>query len=408
MGDYQLQRRQAWDRFQWHMSPSGAIPHSAWAHASPRKWLSWMLSNDRRTHREIIFPLRQDDLLAGVIVMIAPVNERGEPPFKQPQRGVQRSVYDAAARSPRYTFADIIGCSPTLVHVREAARQAAQRGASALLVGEPGTGKTLLAHAMHAASARQAHPFVLTDCAAVPPEQLEAELFGGGPGQASRFEQAQEGTLFLKTLDAMPLDLQSKLFRVLQERQLLRAGTGPIPVTCAVMASVERDLAGLVAQGRFRRDLWYRMGVVQLDVPPLRERPADIPLLIEHYWEGKRQELGRQVHLSTAALRILEMYPWPGNVRELVVVVEQIFTAHRKLVIEPKDLPGSVLTGAERCALERALQQAQGNRTRAARLIGMSRTSLYRKLKAFGLPLKNETQRSPNANAKPAGRSQDL
>jgi transcriptional regulator with PAS, ATPase and Fis domain len=199
--------------------------------------------------------------------------------------------------------------------------------------------------------------------------------------------------------------MQAKLLRVLQERQLIRVGgVSPQPVTCSVIAATNRDLETLVAQGRFRRDLLYRLDVIRIEVPPVRERPEDIPLLVSHYWEHKSRELGRVAQLSAEALRVLEGYSWPGNVRELVNVVERMLVGSVKPVIEPSDLPaavqaegggrirrfpsfhlGTIVAEVERRTLERALRQAQGNRNKAAQLVGLSRASFYRKLKAYGL-----------------------
>jgi transcriptional regulator with PAS, ATPase and Fis domain len=233
-----------------------------------------------------------------------------------------------------------------------------------------------------------------------------------------KFELANGGTIFLDEIGEMPLEMQAKLLRVLQERQLIRVGgVTPQSVTCAVIAATNRDLETLVAQGRFRRDLLYRLDVIRLEVPPLRERPEDIPLLVAHYWEIKSRELGRVAQLSAEALRVLEGYTWPGNIRELVNVVERVLVSSVKPVIEPGDLPATVqaegverlrrfplfdlstvVAEAERRTIERALRQAQGNRIKAAQLVGLSRASFYRKLKAYGLLQGNRemlTLRSP-------------
>jgi transcriptional regulator with PAS, ATPase and Fis domain len=300
------------------------------------------------------------------------------------------------------------------VQARELARQSAQGGSSVLIVGESGTGKELFAHAIHAASPRHRRPFVPVDCSAIPRELLESELFGYAPGaftgasregKAGKFELANGGTIFLDEIGEMPLEMQAKLLRVLQERQLIRVGgVTPQPVTCAVIAATNRDLETLVAQGRFRRDLLYRLDVIRLEVPALRERPEDVPLLVAHYWEGKSRELGRVAQLSAEALRVLEGYTWPGNVRELVNVVERMLVGSVKPVIEPSDLPAAVqaegvgrlgrfpqfhlkriFAETERRTLERALRQAQGNRNKAAQLVGLSRASFYRKLAKHGL-----------------------
>jgi transcriptional regulator with PAS, ATPase and Fis domain len=383
------------------------------------------MPDERRIHQETIVPLWEGGRLRGVVVMVSPVPTRIESKGEEVRR---RALGPANHESPwpaRYTFADIIGHSPALVQARELARQAAQGGSSVLVVGESGTGKELFAHAIHAASPRLRRPFVPVDCSAIPRELLESELFGYAPGaftgasrdgKAGKFELANGGTIFLDEIGEMPLEMQAKLLRVLQERQLIRVGgITPQPVTCSVIAATNRDLETLVAQGQFRRDLLYRLDVIRLEVPPLRERPEDIPLLVAHYWEQKSRELGRVAQLSAEALRMLESYTWPGNIRELVNVVERMLVGSGKPVIEPTDLPatvqaatvqaggvgplrhfplfhlGKIVEEAERQTLKRALRQVQGNRNKAAQLVGLSRASFYRKLKAYGL-LEGERQ----------------
>jgi transcriptional regulator with PAS, ATPase and Fis domain len=370
--------------------------------------------DERRVHPETIIPLWEGGRLRGVVVVVSPVPGRAQMPSDEGRRRVLGSGLNECPWPSRYTFADIIGHSPTLVQARELARQAAQGGSSVLVVGESGTGKELFAHAIHAASPRSRRPFVPVDCSAIPRELLESELFGYAPGaftgaaregKVGKFELANGGTIFLDEVGEMPLEMQAKLLRVLQERQLIRVGgVTPQPVTCAVIAATNRDLEASVAQGRFRRDLLYRIDVVRIEVPPVRERPEDIPLLVSHYWERKSRELGRVAQLSAEALRVMEGYHWPGNVRELVNVVERVLVGSVKPVIEPGDLPSvvqtegsdrsrrfpqyhleTVLADVERRTLERALRQAQGNRNKAAQLVGLSRASFYRKLKAYSL-----------------------
>lgn len=370
--------------------------------------------DERRMHQETIVPLYEGGRLRGVVVVVSPTQPRSELVGEEMRRRALGHGHQECPWPARYTFADIIGHSPSLVQARELARQAAQGGSSVLVIGESGTGKELFAHAIHAASPRLRRPFVPVDCSAIPRELLESELFGYAPGaftgasregKAGKFELAQGGTIFLDEIGEMPLEMQAKLLRVLQERQLIRVGgITPQPVTCAVIAATNRDLETLVAQGRFRRDLLYRLDVIRIEVPPVRDRPEDIPLLVAHYWERKSRELGRVAQLSAEALRVLEGYTWPGNVRELVNVVERLLVGSVKPVIEPSDLPatvqaegggrlrrfplfhlGTVVAEAERRTLERALRQAQGNRNKAAQLVGLSRASFYRKLKVYGL-----------------------
>jgi len=326
-----------------------------------------------------------------------------------------RKGCDASCWVARYTLADIYGQSPALVQARELARRAAQAECAVLLLGESGTGKELFAQAIHRASPRQAGPFVPIDCAAIPRELLEAELFGYAPGAFSgatkegkpgKFELAHGGTVFLDEIGDMPLEMQVKLLRVLQERQVVRiGGLAPAPVDFTVIAATNCALEEMASRGQFRRDLLYRLDVVRITIPPLRERREDIRLLVEDYWERKSRELGREVRLSEAALRVLEQYHWPGNVREVVNMVERLLVSATKFVIEPADLPLSltqkrtedaspslglhlptVVAEVERHMLEGALRQAQGNRNEAARLVGLSRASFYRKLKRHGLP----------------------
>jgi len=375
------------------------------------------IPDERRTHRETIVPLWEAGRLRGVVVAVSPVLLSIESGAEDGRRRTVATGHHPPQDCPwpaRYTFADIIGHSPSLVQARELAHQAAQGGSSVLVIGDSGTGKELFAHAIHAASPRIRRPFVPVDCSAIPRELLESELFGYAPGaftgasregKAGKFELAHGGTIFLDEIGEMPLEMQAKLLRVLQERQLIRVGgVTPQPVTCAVIAATNRDLETLVAQGRFRRDLLYRLDVIRIEVPPLRERPEDIPLLVSHYWERKGRELGRVAQLSAEALRVMEGYTWPGNVRELVNVVERVLVATLKPVIESTDLPasvqaeglgrlrrfplfhlGTIVAEAERKTLERALKQAQGNRNKAAQLVGLSRASFYRKLKTYGL-----------------------
>jgi transcriptional regulator with PAS, ATPase and Fis domain len=297
-------------------------------------------------------------------------------------------------RSRSSSLGHIVGSSPALGKAREVARQAAQDGTSVFIVGESGTGKELFARAIHAVSHRRHQPFLPVDCASIPREQLETDLFGGTSGtftgarngKGKKSALARAGTIFLDEIGTMSLATQGRLLHVLQERQLMGVcGASPQPVVCGVIAATACDPETLVAQGRLRRDLCYRLDVVRIVVPPLRERPEDIPLLLAHYWRHKSQDFGLTAQLSANALRILEAYPWPRNVRELIEVVEHLLRESRKLVLEPEDLPAPIVAAAERWTLTSACRLAQGNHTKAARLLGIARTSFHRKLKAHGL-----------------------
>ena len=211
--------------------------------------------------------------------------------------------------------------------------------------------------------------------------------------------------MFLDEIGEMPLEMQAKLLRVLQEHQVVRlGGLAPAPVDFTVIAATNRAVEAMAARGEFRRDLLYRLDVMRIVIPPLRERPEDIRPLVVDYWERKSRARGKELRLSEAALRMLEQYSWPGNVREVVNVVERLLVSATTFVIEPEDLPlalwqeraedtppsprlhlATVVAEVERHMIEKALRQAQGNRNEAARLVGVSRASFYRKLKGYGL-----------------------
>ncbi len=360
-------------------------------------------------YEEVVSGIEDGDEM-GAFVILRPRGDRsGNETRIQAGTGKENTAWAA-----RYTFNDIIGQSPALVEARKVARQAAEGGSVVLLSGESGTGKELFAHAIHAASPRRHAPFVPVDCSAIPRELLEAELFGYAPGaftgaaregKIGKFELAQGGTIFLDEIGEMPLETQARLLRVLQERQVTRVGgITTVPVTFGLVTATNRNLEYLAVQGRFRRDLLYRLDVIRIEVPPLRERPEDVPLLVAHYWGQKSWELGRGTTLSTDAVRLLEAYDWPGNVRELINLVERLLVSVAKPMIEPDDLPAQfqleasvrnrcfpsfdlpkILAEAERRTLERALRQTHGNRNGAAQLIGISRATFYRKLVIHGL-----------------------
>ena len=332
----------------------------------------------------------------------------------QVEQQPQRRTRDAAGWAARYTLADIYGHSPALGQARDLARRAAQAECAVLLLGESGTGKELFAHAIHQASPRQAGPLVPIDCAAIPRDLLEAELFGYAPGAFSgaaqagkpgKFELAHGGTVFLDEIGEMPLEMQATLLRVLQEHQVVRVGgLAPVPVDFTVIAATNRDLETMASQGQFRQDLLYRLDVLRIAIPPLRERPEDIRPLVEAAWARKCRERGYALQLSAAALRLLEQYHWPGNAREVVNMVERLWVSAPTEVIAPQDLPpgfwqpradarsgtpmrhlAMTVAEVERRTLQEALRQAQGNCQEAARRVGVSRASFYRKLQRYRL-----------------------
>ena len=310
---------------------------------------------------------------------------------------------------------DIVGESPSMRRVLELIRRVAGSDASVLLTGESGTGKELIANSIHANSARRSQAFVPVDCAALPESLLEAELFGAERGsytgavetRVGVFESANRGTIFLDEISNVPLPMQVKLLRVLQERCIRRlGGTAQIGVDVRIVAASNRDLGELVRDGRFREDLYYRLNVVQIDIPPLRERAGDIELLARHAVRELAMRHKRPVRgLSNAALMFLERYDWPGNVRELRNVLERAVLLSESNQVMPTDLPAEILespetrppTGDFNVAKRRVivefeinylkalLQQAEGNISRAAVLAGLQRTALHRLLQRHGL-----------------------
>ncbi|HXZ51910.1 MAG TPA: sigma 54-interacting transcriptional regulator [Burkholderiales bacterium] len=315
----------------------------------------------------------------------------------------------AAQRRAKYTFASFIGASAAAVEVKRQARRAAQSDGNVLLVGETGTGKELLAHAIHAASARAERPFVSVNLAAVPETLLEAEFFGVAPGaftgadrkgRDGRFVLADGGTLFLDEIGDMPVALQAKLLRALQEQEIEPLGSNKvIKVDVRVIAATGRDLKALVAEGRFREDLYYRLSVLPIRVPTLRERLADLPALAENLLESIAARTGMpQRELAPGALAALAAHEWRGNVRELRNALEQAAMLTDSARLEAEDfaavLPGAppvsaarplrplpqLIAELEHSSIRSALEATGGNKVSAARLLGISRATLYEKL----------------------------
>ncbi len=324
---------------------------------------------------------------------------------------------------------DFVGDSEAMRAVYEAIERAAPTGAAVLLTGETGTGKELAARAVHRASGRSGL-FVAINCAAIPEEMLESELFGHVRGaftgaqkdRAGKFELADGGTLFLDEITEMPLHLQAKLLRVLQENTVERLGSNqPRRIDFRLVAATNRDPARAVQDGRLREDLYYRLNVLTITLPPLRERGGDIARLARHFVAAKAAQLGRRPpRLSSAALDCLARYPWPGNVRELENVIERTLILNTADVIEPRHLPPGLageppaadgaaapagegapdgdgpgaedsldlqarVEAVERDTIRRALERTGNNKTRAARLLGISDRTLWYKLKKYDI-----------------------
>jgi len=309
----------------------------------------------------------------------------------------------------RFRLENVVGAHGSMEEVFRIVHKVARSASTVLIYGESGTGKELVARAIHVASDRRDRPFLAVNVGALPESILEAELFGYEKGaftgadarKIGLFEQASGSTLFLDEVGELKRDLQVKLLRVLQEREILRVGgTEAVPVDVRVVAATNRDLEREVKQGRFREDLFYRLNVIPIRLPPLRERRTDIPLLVEHFL-AKHGEPGRTRGMELDALEALVAYAWPGNVRELESVVERTLLLADGDVIRRSDLPAAVrmrgglaaggvpieipeegleLEALERSLILQALEKAGGNVTRAARLLGLSRRTLQYRL----------------------------
>jgi two-component system response regulator HydG len=305
---------------------------------------------------------------------------------------------------------NLVGHSPAFLQVLEKVRRVAPTDATVLLTGETGTGKDVLARAIHLLSRRAARPFIAVNCAALPESLLESELFGHVKGAftgavANRkglVEEASSGTLFLDEIGTIPLSIQAKLLRVLEERTIRRLGENrEIPVDVRIIAATNRDLRDALRKGEFREDLYYRLNVIVIDLPPLRMRRADIPLLAHHFLRQFCQRDQKTIlGFSEAALDLLLAYDFPGNIRELRHIIEHAVALSSGPWIMPADLPASVHASVaasgkkeleaardqvERDLILRAIQRTEGHLERAARELGMSRVTLWRKMKKHGL-----------------------
>jgi two-component system nitrogen regulation response regulator GlnG len=335
---------------------------------------------------------------------------------------------------PPLPAAGLVACSLKMLEVVKAIGRVAPTDATVLLTGESGTGKELVARAIHSHSSRAAGPFVTVNTAAIPRELLESELYGHERGaftgaterRTGKFEVASGGTLLLDEIGDMPLEQQAKLLRVLQERRIERVGsTAGIEVNVRVIAASNVDLGRAVEHHLFREDLYYRLNVVPIHVPPLRERPEDIPLLVQHFLEKYRSEVpGRRVRFTGGALDVFLRYPWPGNVRELENAVRRCVVLARaeeigeaellEVVPALREAPAlgglplddllrqairdwvlaseaggrlheRLLERVERPLMELVLERTRGNQLRAARILGINRNTLRKKLVALGL-----------------------
>jgi DNA-binding NtrC family response regulator len=312
-------------------------------------------------------------------------------------------------------YAAIVGDSSQMREVLDVARRAAPSGATVLLLGESGTGKEVIARAIHRWSRRADQPFVVVNCVALSEELLESELFGHEKGaftgahqqKRGKLEVAHGGTVFLDEIGDIRPALQAKLLRVLQDQTFERVGgTRPIQTDVRFVAATNRDLRAAVRDGLFRLDLFYRLNVVSVTLPPLRERAGDVPALAQHFLERYRRELKRELRgLTPDTLAALRRYAWPGNVRELENVIERAAVLADGPDVTPRDLPGEIREAGltegmtpeaartyhaaveefKRGLIASTLRRTSGNRTRAARLLGLQRTYLARLIRDLGL-----------------------
>ncbi len=313
-------------------------------------------------------------------------------------------------RSSKYTINHIIGKSERILELKRLALKAAQTNSPVLLIGESGTGKELFAHAIHHASDRRPYPFIRLNCAAIPKDLLEAELFGyepgaftgaGTKGKPGKFELAHKGTIFLDEISDLPLEMQPKLLRVLEEKETERlGGTRITKSNFRLIAATHENLERSVEEGRFRKDLYYRLNVIPIPIPPLRERKEDIPLIAQNLIQTLNREVGTSVtHISPEVMRILENYDWPGNVRELANILERMIYAAEGNTLEPHHLPfflrrmdkGLIKSpiahlkrlreDMEKEALIHAIRISKNNKNKAAKILGIHRTAIYKKMK---------------------------
>jgi PAS domain S-box-containing protein len=319
-------------------------------------------------------------------------------------------------RSSKYTINNIVGKTEGIVELKKLALKAAATNAPVLLIGESGTGKELFAHAIHHASERRRYPFIRLNCAAIPKDLLEAELFGyepgaftgaGTKGKPGKFELAHRGSIFLDEISDLPLEMQPKLLRVLEEKEMERlGGTRLTKCDFRLIAAANENLDRCVEEGKFRKDLYYRLNVIPIQIPPLRERKEDIPIITEHLIQILNKDLGTNVaKISPEVLTILQNYDWPGNVRELANILERIiyitdgdtiYFRHLPFFLQSMKEGSSKLQPSllknlredmEKEALLHAIRVSNDNKNKAAKLLGIHRTALYKKMKRLNIPI---------------------
>ncbi len=330
---------------------------------------------------------------------------------------------------------ELVGISSAIKSVQQLAEQVAHTSATALILGESGTGKELVAQVIHNLSDRADAPFVAVNCAAIPLELLESELFGHEKGaftgaivtRQGKFELAAGGTLFLDEIGDMPIPMQAKLLRVLQERTFERVGGNrPIQASVRILAATHKNLEACIAEGTFREDLYYRLNVFPIQIPPLRERLEDISILMEHFIEKNKKETGNFITLASETKTFLEAYNWPGNIRELCNLVERLLILYPEKCVSVTDLPTQFfkqpvkheknltlpITAAllnedkqfdlkghlekiELSFISQALKDCSWIVARAAKKLGLQRTTLVEKLRKYGIERNQDNKEQP-------------
>jgi DNA-binding NtrC family response regulator len=325
----------------------------------------------------------------------------------------------------RFGFENIKGKSSALTAVLDIAARAARTSSTVLIEGETGTGKELLARAIHVSSPRKEYPFLAINCGAIPKDLLESELFGYRKGaftgalenKQGKVEACDGGTLFLDEIAEMPLELQVKMLRLLQEGEMQKIGAvDPVKVDVRIVAATNRNLRRMTEEGEFREDLYYRLAVIPMTLPPLRERGEDVPELVRYFWQKTTERIGRtELALPNRLMPVFSSYHWPGNIRELQNVIERIAVLSPGPEVTEEDLPESLrreqstvdslrfelppnpisLDAVERELIVRALQRFNGNQTKAAQYLGLTRKTLIYRMEKHGLRREGENGNQP-------------
>ncbi|MDO9230262.1 MAG: sigma 54-interacting transcriptional regulator [Syntrophales bacterium] len=364
-------------------------------------------------------PIKQDGKVVAVFgqVMFKHVSDVGKLAKELSFLQSKLKMYEEellTLRAERYTFDSILGTNPVMMSLKKEAQRAAATNFPVLITGESGTGKEMFAQAIHNGSPRRLHPFIRINCASIPRDLLESELFGyekgaftgaSPSGKYGKLELANKGTVFLDEIGDMPYEMQPKILRVLEEKELERiGGAAPVKSDFRLIAASNQPMEEMVNDGRFRKDLFYRLNVIRFHIPPLRERRDDIITIAKTLLVGMAENTSfPEIKIHPAAEAILLNYDWPGNIRELVNVLSRVTCLLERDTIQPYDIPfflrsgketaggavrtslDSVMDTAEKDAIVSALASAGNNKTAAAALLCIHRTHLYKKMKKYGM-----------------------